>query len=111
MTKPNRRDNTRRPRRISDRERRTDGREPPGDVELSQSLDEANSRIASALGDTVVRHLFAVGMRMQSVQSRADDGLQDEVGELVQELDKIIREIRDLALGSDHRRSPGSRES
>lgn len=56
-------------------------------------------RIASELGDTVVRHLFDLGLRMQSLQSRADDGLQDQISKLVAEVDDIIREIRGLVLG------------
>ncbi len=72
------------------------------------SVIEEDSRIATALADSVIRHLFAAGLRTQSVLSRAGDGFQDELTEVVDDLDRIILEIRDVVFGLEpHLRSPG----
>jgi PAS domain S-box-containing protein len=64
------------------------------------SLATEDQRNAVELGDTVIHHLFGVGLRLQTLLPRAGEHLHDELTEIVAGLD-IIREIRTLAFGVD----------
>ncbi len=73
---------------------------------------EDRERIARDLHDVVIQKLFAAGMTVQSVAARSADPDQGErLGNVVDELDETIREIRSVifSLQSDARDLPGVR--
>jgi PAS domain S-box-containing protein len=79
------------------------------DQQLAEStrrrlLVELRDRLGRDLHDTVIQELFAVGMSLQSVVSHIDDPLVAErVGASIDQLDGVIRHIRDAVLGPrDH---------
>ena len=78
---------------------------------MAARVVEEDSRIATGLADTVIRDLFAAGMRMQGLMPRAGDEVQDDLTEVVADLDRIIREIRDVVFGLDPRREPAGSEA
>jgi signal transduction histidine kinase len=68
---------------------------------MAAKVVEEDSRIATGLADTVIRDLFAAGLRMQGLLPRAGEEVQDELSAVVADLDRVIREIRDVVFGLD----------
>ena len=63
-------------------------------------LAEDRERIARELHDTVIQRLFATGMGVQALQSRAGDPeVVDRLGRVVDDLDTTIRDIRTAIFG------------
>jgi two-component system sensor histidine kinase DevS len=71
-------------------------------------LDE-RERIARDLHDTVIQHLFAVGLSLQAAASGAGPGLiAERVQQAVDGIDRTIREIRSTIFALQSRRPGGS---
>jgi signal transduction histidine kinase len=51
-------------------------------------------RMATDLHDSVIQRLFAAGLSLQSVATRAEPATAERLGEVVDGLDTVIREIR-----------------
>lgn len=83
------------------------------DEELQAARDsvatlEERERIARDLHDTVIQHLFAVGMSLQAVESQITDlVVHDRVRWAVDHLDETIREVRSVIFGLQTARGPG----
>lgn len=57
-------------------------------------LVEEDERIARDLHDTVIQHLFAVGMSLQAVRGAASGPVAQRIDAAVGDLDNVIRDIR-----------------
>lgn len=69
---------------------------------------EERERIARDLHDTVIQHLFAVGMNLQAVEGRiGDETVRGRVQWAVDHLDETIREVRSVIFGLQSARGPG----
>lgn len=55
---------------------------------------EEQERIARELHDTVLQHLFAIGIELQTVAERCDDGPARHIHELAHQLNGLIGQIR-----------------
>ena len=69
------------------------------DAELARTRAELEltadrERIARDLHDTVIQRLFAAGMTLQGAAGMADESLAGRIGDVIDELDTTIREIR-----------------
>ncbi len=72
------------------------------------SMLEERERIARDLHDTVIQHLFAVGMSLQAVEAQITDaGVRTRVQWAVDHLDETIREVRSVIFGLQSSRGPG----
>ncbi len=61
---------------------------------------EERERIARDLHDTVIQHIFAVGMNLQATEAQATDPvIKDRVQWAVDHLDETIREVRSAIFG------------
>lgn len=69
------------------------------------ALLEDRERIARDLHDTVIQDLFATGLGLQALASRAPLEIAQRLEEYVERQDKIIREIRTSVFGLGSRRS------
>ena len=58
------------------------------------SLAAERERIGRDLHDTVLQHLYALGLEMQALEMAVDESLADRVGVAVDQIDRAIREIR-----------------
>jgi PAS domain S-box-containing protein len=58
------------------------------------SIISEDERIARDLHDTVIQRLFAVGMSLQAARSRATGSVGERIDAAVDDLDGVIREIR-----------------
>jgi signal transduction histidine kinase len=67
-------------------------------------LVSEHERIARDLHDTVIQRLFALGMGLQAVERMPGGSIVERVRESVDELDQVIREIRETIF--DLNRSP-----
>ena len=67
-------------------------------LEAKHVVREAN-RIADDLSRAVVPDLFKVGLRLESVAVRVNDDVRIEVLDVIDSLDIVIREIRDVVFG------------
>ncbi|MHB1445635.1 MAG: PAS domain S-box protein [Acidimicrobiales bacterium] len=65
-----------------------------------------HERIARDLHDTVIQRLFAIGMGLQSIQSRSSPPVTERIDASVQALDTVIRDIRETIF--DLNRGPSS---
>ena len=54
-----------------------------------------HERIARDLHDTVIQHLFAIGMGLQGVRRLADETVASRIDQAVEALDTVIRDIRE----------------
>lgn len=62
-------------------------------------ISDEDLRIARALGETVIHSIYSVGLRMHTLLPRAGEEVQDELAEVVNSLDDVIREIRAVVFG------------
>ena len=62
------------------------------------SEDAPDQPDVTALADTVVRHLFSAGLRLQSLAQVATPAVRDGLTDVVDEIDQAIRELRSFAL-------------
>jgi PAS domain S-box-containing protein len=69
------------------------------------TLADERERIARDLHDTVLQHLFALGLELQGMALRATPEFGERLEAMVDAIDQIIRDIRTtvFALGSRHR--------
>jgi signal transduction histidine kinase len=58
------------------------------------TLAQERERIARDLHDTVLQRLFGLGMELQATAMRAEQGVGERLERAVDEIDRIIREIR-----------------
>ena len=58
------------------------------------SLAAERERIGRDLHDTVLQHLYALGLEMQALEMVVDASIADRVGVAVDQIDRAIREIR-----------------
>lgn len=63
---------------------------------IAVAISEDRERIALDLHDTVVRRLFAAGMRLQSAMRLVDDAARILFEQTVDDLDETIREVRNV---------------
>ncbi|MEM7273199.1 MAG: PAS domain S-box protein [Actinomycetota bacterium] len=74
-----------------------------------RALAEDHDRIASELHDTVIQRLFVLGLGLQGLPDQiADPDVAGRVGEAVDTLDDIIRDIRTTIYGLRDRSDPAS---
>jgi PAS domain S-box-containing protein len=69
------------------------------------ALADERERIARDLHDTVLQHLFALGLELQAIAVRAAPEVGSRLEAMVDSMDQIIRDIRTtvFSLGSRHR--------
>jgi signal transduction histidine kinase len=72
------------------------------------ALFEDRDRMARDLHDTVIQHLFAVGLSLQSMAGEAAaSGMVNRIASVIENIDDIIRQVRssiyELGLGGDDR--------
>lgn len=72
-----------------------------------QALEDArvtaeHERIARDLHDTVIQRLFAIGMRLQASERLADGPVAERIGDTVETIDQVIREIRETIFDLNH---------
>jgi PAS domain S-box-containing protein len=64
------------------------------------ALAEERERMARDLHDTVIQEVFAVGLSLQSLSGRSDDPtLTSRLHEAIEDLDRVIRDIRTAIFG------------
>jgi signal transduction histidine kinase len=68
--------------------------EARSELEAVQMTAE-HERIARDLHDTVIQHLFAVGMGLQAVRRSAEGTVAERIDQAVDALDTVIRDIRE----------------
>lgn len=61
-----------------------------------------HERIARDLHDTVIQRLFAIGMRLQAAERLADRPIAERIGDTVENIDEVIREIRETIFDLNH---------
>lgn len=66
-----------------------------------------HERIARDLHDTVIQRLFAVGMSLQALQPLASGPVADRLGDAVDAVDYVIREIRETIFSLGRPRTGG----
>ncbi|MFE0510022.1 GAF domain-containing protein [Streptomyces sp. NPDC058964] len=71
------------------------------DTELLARIED-HERIAQALRDGVIQHIFAISLTLNSVATTAPDGLQHQLLETVNRLDSVIKDIRATVLDLQH---------
>jgi signal transduction histidine kinase len=56
---------------------------------------EDRARLARDLHDTVIQHLYAIGLSLQSMSAAAEaEGMGDRLGSVVTDIDETIRQVR-----------------
>lgn len=64
------------------------------------ALTEDRERVARDLHDTVIQEVFAVGLPLQSLSSRAENTiLQERLDQAIDDLDRVTRDIRGAIFG------------
>lgn len=76
------------------------------DLEQMREIAE-HERIARDLHDTVIQRLFAVGMSLQAVQPMVGGVVADRMGDAVDAVDYVIREIRETIFSLGRPRTGG----
>lgn len=71
-------------------------------------LGADRERIGRQLADTVIRSLFGAGLRLQGMCEQADERMRAGLDEVISDIDRTIREIRDLVFESADGRTEGS---
>lgn len=66
-----------------------------GDVPLLQTSTD-RLRIAFGVNDTVIRHLFSIGLDLHTTRALVSDPAQVRLDATIEELDVVIRELRSL---------------
>jgi len=66
-------------------------------------------RIVSGASDTLIRHLFSVGLSLHETRTMVSDLAQVRLDATIGELDLAIRELRSLVFGLTHG-PPGDRD-
>lgn len=78
-----------------------------------QALEDArvtaeHERIARDLHDTVIQRLFAMGMRLQAAERLAEGPIAERIGDTVENIDEVIREIRETIFDLNHPNAGGT---
>ena len=68
--------------------------EARAELEAAEMTAE-HERIARDLHDTVIQHLFAIGMGLQGVRRQTDPAVAERIDQAVDALDSVIRDIRE----------------
>lgn len=58
--------------------------------------DEDRRRIAVGVNDTVIRHLFSIGLDLHTTRALSSETVQSRLDSTIHELDAAIRELRSL---------------
>jgi signal transduction histidine kinase len=76
------------------------------------SVMEDRDRIAAELRDTIIQRVFAAGLKLQGAADlAAEPEVRRRVGTSVEELDDVVRMLRNAVFGLEHRqRRPGLRQ-
>ncbi|MFW5933333.1 MAG: GAF domain-containing protein [Actinomycetota bacterium] len=69
-----------------------------GDEVARLAVVEEQERIARQLHDTVLQHLFAIGLELQTMARRCGGGAAERIHEVAGELDALIDRIRSTVL-------------
>ena len=70
------------------------------------SVMEDRDRIAAELRGTIIQRVFAAGLSLQGAADlAADAGVRRRVGMAVDELDQVVRMLRNAVFGLEHRQS------
>lgn len=77
-------------------------------VEETRMTSE-HERIARDLHDTVIQRLFALGMKLQATERLADGVVAQRIGDVVESIDQVIREIREAVFDLNHPDAESSR--
>jgi signal transduction histidine kinase len=77
-------------------------------VEETRMTSE-HERIASDLHDTVIQRLFALGMKLQATERLSDRVVAQRIGDVVESIDEVIREIRETVFDLNHPDAESSR--
>jgi signal transduction histidine kinase len=64
--------------------------------------DAERDRLATALHDSIIHRLFAIGMSLQSAATAPEPLLRQRVSEAVDELDRAIGELRTILYEAPH---------
>ena len=68
-----------------------------------RSADGDRLRIAVGVNDTVIRHLFSIGLGLHTTRAQASTSVQLRLDGTISELDAAIRELRSLIFDLEHR--------
>lgn len=68
-----------------------------------RSADGDRLRIAVGVNDTVIRHLFSIGLDLHTTRAQASTSVQLRLDGTISELDAAIRELRCLIFDLEHR--------
>ena len=68
-----------------------------------RSADGDRLRIAVGVNDTVIRHLFSIGLDLHTTRAQASTSVQLRLDGSISELDAAIRELRSLIFDLEHR--------
>jgi len=68
-----------------------------------RSADGDRLRIAVGVNDTVIRHLFSIGLDLHTTRAQASTSVQLRLDGTISELDAAIRELRSLIFDLEHR--------
>lgn len=66
----------------------------PGRVNEEMAVERL--RIAFAVNDTVIRHLFSIGLTLHATRTMVPDVVQIRLDATIDELDGVIHELRSL---------------
>ncbi len=84
----------------------TVGRRPDDLVDLARGMVADQPPLAKDLLDRVVQHLFQVGLSLQAAAGLPSELARQRLSEALDQLDEVIREIRDHAFTSGDGRRP-----
>jgi signal transduction histidine kinase len=59
---------------------------------------EDSERVGRELHDTVLQRLFGIGLQLQAMSTRTDDGAGQSLQPVLDEIDETVREIRTTVL-------------
>ena len=68
-----------------------------------RSADGDRLRIAVGVNDTVIRHLFSIGLDLHTTRAQASTSVQLRLDGTISELDAAIGELRSLIFDLEHR--------